>query len=124
MVVHAADAGWRITETDVPYTPRSGRSKVTGTWRGTWHAVRDMSAVLHAPAARPAPVTEPPPRPGAVPQSGSAPAAVPAPPTESPYVPDPGPTARSVERRDGHGGAATSNSAAEGSAAVRAGADR
>lgn len=51
MVVRAADAGWRITEADVPYTPRSGRSKVTGTWRGTWHAVRDMSAVLQEPAA-------------------------------------------------------------------------
>lgn len=52
MVVRAADAGWRITETDVPYAPRSGRSKVTGTWRGTWHAVRDMSAVLQEPAAQ------------------------------------------------------------------------
>ncbi|MDX3584728.1 glycosyltransferase family 2 protein [Streptomyces europaeiscabiei] len=46
MVVRAADAGWRVTETDVPYRPRTGRSKVTGTWRGTWHAVRDMRAVL------------------------------------------------------------------------------
>ncbi|MFJ8076910.1 glycosyltransferase family 2 protein [Streptomyces sp. NPDC096176] len=46
MVVRASDAGLRITEVDVPYLPRSGRSKVTGTWRGTWHAVRDMSAVL------------------------------------------------------------------------------
>ncbi|MFC4032330.1 glycosyltransferase family 2 protein [Streptomyces polygonati] len=49
MVVKAADAGWRITERDVPYHPRTGRSKVTGTWRGTWHAVRDMRAVLGAP---------------------------------------------------------------------------
>ncbi|WP_433887605.1 glycosyltransferase family 2 protein [Streptomyces sp. CA-111067] len=49
MVVRAADAGWRITERDVPYRPRTGRSKVTGTWRGTWHAVRDMRAVLTAP---------------------------------------------------------------------------
>ncbi|MDT0468868.1 glycosyltransferase family 2 protein [Streptomyces gibsoniae] len=46
MVVRAADAGWRVRETDVPYHPRTGRSKVTGTWRGTWQAVRDMSAVL------------------------------------------------------------------------------
>ncbi|MFF4486045.1 glycosyltransferase family 2 protein [Streptomyces sp. NPDC001544] len=46
MVVRAADAGWRVQETDVPYHPRTGRSKVTGTWRGTWHAVRDMRAVL------------------------------------------------------------------------------
>ncbi|NLU68709.1 glycosyltransferase family 2 protein [Streptomyces sp. HNM0574] len=46
MVVRAADAGWRVVERDVDYLPRSGRSKVTGTWRGTWHAVRDMRAVL------------------------------------------------------------------------------
>ncbi|MEU7641309.1 MULTISPECIES: glycosyltransferase family 2 protein [unclassified Streptomyces] len=51
MVVRAADAGWRVAETEVPYRPRTGRSKVTGTWRGTWHAVRDMRAVL---AERPA----------------------------------------------------------------------
>ncbi|MFG2207426.1 glycosyltransferase family 2 protein [Streptomyces sp. NPDC048638] len=49
MVVRAADAGWRIVERDVPYRPRTGRSKVTGTWRGTWHAVRDMRAVLRRP---------------------------------------------------------------------------
>jgi glycosyltransferase involved in cell wall biosynthesis len=46
MVVRAADAGWRIEETEVPYLPRTGRSKVTGTWRGTWQAVHDMRAVL------------------------------------------------------------------------------
>lgn len=132
MVVQAADAGWRITETDVPYTPRSGRSKVTGTWRGTWHAVQDMSAVLHAPAAEPvavalaapAPVAEPAPRTGAASQPGAEPAAVSDPPAEKPYVSDPGPSARSAERRDGHDDAATADSAAEGSAAVRAGADR
>lgn len=45
-VVRAADAGWRIEQVDVAYRPRTGRSKVTGTWRGTWHAVQDMSAVL------------------------------------------------------------------------------
>lgn len=54
MVVRAADAGLRVTETDVPYLARTGRSKVTGTWRGTWQAVRDMRAVLHAPPAAPA----------------------------------------------------------------------
>ncbi|WP_040693630.1 MULTISPECIES: glycosyltransferase family 2 protein [Nocardiopsis] len=48
-VVRAADAGWRITEVDVPYLPRSGASKVTGTWRGTWTAVRDMTSVLREP---------------------------------------------------------------------------
>ncbi|WP_181767108.1 glycosyltransferase family 2 protein [Streptomyces albidus (ex Kaewkla and Franco 2022)] len=46
MVVRAADAGWRITETEIDYLPRTGKSKVTGTWLGTWHAVRDMQAVL------------------------------------------------------------------------------
>lgn len=46
MVVRAADEGWRIHETEIAYRPRTGRSKVTGTWLGTWHAVRDMRAVL------------------------------------------------------------------------------
>ncbi|MEU4876504.1 glycosyltransferase family 2 protein [Streptomyces sp. NPDC021608] len=55
MVVRAADAGWRVTETDVPYRPRTGRSKVTGTWRGAWQAVRDMRAVLAEPPAAAAP---------------------------------------------------------------------
>ncbi|WP_037663624.1 glycosyltransferase family 2 protein [Streptomyces aurantiacus] len=55
MVVRAADAGWRVEERDVPYLPRAGRSKVTGTWRGTWHAVRDMRAVLAEPRVTPAP---------------------------------------------------------------------
>ncbi|MPY47907.1 glycosyltransferase family 2 protein [Streptomyces acidicola] len=55
MVVRAADAGWRVTEHDVPYRPRTGASKVTGTWRGTWQAVRDMSRVLaEEPATPPA----------------------------------------------------------------------
>ncbi|MEU8586024.1 glycosyltransferase family 2 protein [Streptomyces sp. NPDC048664] len=51
MVVRAADAGWRVREHDVPYLPRTGASKVTGTWRGTWQAVRDMSRVLAEPSA-------------------------------------------------------------------------
>lgn len=55
MVVRAADSGWRVTERDVPYLPRSGVSKVTGTWRGTWQAVRDMSRVLREPATPTAP---------------------------------------------------------------------
>ncbi|MFF9391535.1 glycosyltransferase family 2 protein [Streptomyces griseoluteus] len=56
MVVRAADEGWRVTEHDVPYLPRSGASKVTGTWRGTWQAVRDMSRVLrNTPGERTAP---------------------------------------------------------------------
>lgn len=58
MVVRAADAGWRIEERDVPYLPRTGKSKVTGTWRGTWHAVRDMRGVLaERPVAAPHPGT-------------------------------------------------------------------
>ncbi|MYW03384.1 glycosyltransferase, partial [Streptomyces sp. SID3343] len=48
-VVRAADARWRIAEVDVRYLPRSGRSKVTGTVRGTVTAVRDMSLVLARP---------------------------------------------------------------------------
>jgi glycosyltransferase involved in cell wall biosynthesis len=46
MLVRAADAGWRVRESDVDYHPRVGKSKVTGTVRGSWQAVRDMSAVL------------------------------------------------------------------------------
>jgi glycosyltransferase involved in cell wall biosynthesis len=46
MVLRAADAGWRIEEVPVAYHPRAGRSKVTGTVRGTARAVRDMAAVL------------------------------------------------------------------------------
>ena len=46
MVVKAHRAGWRIAEVDVPYAPRVGRSKVTGTLRGTARTVRDMTAVL------------------------------------------------------------------------------
>lgn len=45
-VLLAAKAGWRIAEQDVEYHPRTGRSKVTGTARGTLQAMRDMSAVL------------------------------------------------------------------------------
>jgi hypothetical protein len=46
MVVLAARAGWRIEETSVAYHPRIGRSKVTGTVRGTVRAVADMDRVL------------------------------------------------------------------------------
>jgi glycosyltransferase involved in cell wall biosynthesis len=46
MVLRAAAAGWRIADVDVAYRPRAGRSKVTGTLRGTARAVRDMAAVL------------------------------------------------------------------------------
>jgi len=46
MVVRAAAAGWEIREVAVHELPRRGRSKVTGTVRGTVRAVRDMAAVL------------------------------------------------------------------------------
>ena len=47
MVVKAARAGMRVTEVDVDYAPRAGgRSKVTGTVRGTMCAIRDMARVL------------------------------------------------------------------------------
>jgi glycosyltransferase involved in cell wall biosynthesis len=46
MVLRAAAAGWRIDEMPIPYAPRTGRSKVTGTVKGTMRAVRDMSRVL------------------------------------------------------------------------------
>lgn len=39
-------AGWRILEVDTPYSPRIGRSKVTGTLRGTITAIKDMSRLL------------------------------------------------------------------------------
>ena len=46
MVVKGAQAGWRIHEVPVGYHPRLGRSKVTGTVRGTVRAVHDMAVVL------------------------------------------------------------------------------
>jgi glycosyltransferase involved in cell wall biosynthesis len=46
MAVRAGAAGWRIEEVPVGYLRREGRSKVTGTVRGTVRAVRDMAAVL------------------------------------------------------------------------------
>jgi glycosyltransferase involved in cell wall biosynthesis len=46
MVVRARRAGWRIREVDVPYAPRIGRSKVTGTVRGTLRTVHDMAVAL------------------------------------------------------------------------------
>ncbi len=45
-VLRAGAAGWRIHEVPVPYRPRTGRSKVTGTVGGTARALRDMSRVL------------------------------------------------------------------------------
>jgi glycosyltransferase involved in cell wall biosynthesis len=47
-ITKASDAGWRIEQVDVAYRRRIGDSKVTGTWRGTVQAVRDISTVLAA----------------------------------------------------------------------------
>jgi glycosyltransferase involved in cell wall biosynthesis len=46
MVLRAARSGWRIEEVEVSYRARAGRSKVTGTVRGTVRTVRDMAAAL------------------------------------------------------------------------------
>jgi glycosyltransferase involved in cell wall biosynthesis len=46
MVLRATRAGWTVCEVPVAHHPRRGRSKVTGTVRGTVRAVRDMAAVL------------------------------------------------------------------------------
>ncbi|HVL04780.1 MAG TPA: glycosyltransferase family 2 protein [Acidimicrobiales bacterium] len=48
MVLRAAAAGWRIDELPVVYSPRTGKSKVTGTVSGTMRTMRDMSRVLAA----------------------------------------------------------------------------
>ena len=45
-VLRADAAGWNIVPADVLYTPRLGRSKVTGTARGTVQAIRDMRTVF------------------------------------------------------------------------------
>ncbi len=46
MVLRAAAEDWTIREVDVAYHPRDGKSKVTGTMRGTARAVRDMTRLL------------------------------------------------------------------------------
>lgn len=47
LLLRAGAAGWRIAEVDVEYRPRTGgRSKVSGSVRGTLRAARDMAAVL------------------------------------------------------------------------------
>ena len=47
MVLRASHAGWTIVDVPVAYHERAGRSKVTGTVRGTLRAVKDMSRLLH-----------------------------------------------------------------------------
>jgi hypothetical protein len=46
MVLRAGNAGWRVREVPVPYLARKGRSKVTGTLKGTIGAVQDMRRQL------------------------------------------------------------------------------
>ena len=49
LLLKAGAAGWRLHEIDVDYRPRTGgRSKVSGSVRGTYRAVRDMSKALVA----------------------------------------------------------------------------
>lgn len=47
-IVRAAQADWRFAQAPVDYLPRAGKSKVTGTVRGTAVAISDMSKVLRA----------------------------------------------------------------------------
>jgi len=47
LLLRAGAAGWRITEFPVPYRARAGgRSKVSGSLRGTFRATRDMAGLL------------------------------------------------------------------------------
>lgn len=48
VLLRAAEAGWTVVERPVDYHERAAgtRSKVTGSVRGTWRAVRDMARVL------------------------------------------------------------------------------
>ena len=52
MVLRAAAAGWSIEEVTVSHRAREGRSKVTGTVRGTLRATRDMGRLLAQEALR------------------------------------------------------------------------
>jgi len=47
LLLRAGAAGWRISEVPVPYRARAGgRSKVSGSLRGTFRATRDMAGLL------------------------------------------------------------------------------
>ena len=58
MFLKASLTGWKISEMPVAYAPRTGKSKVTGTVKGTLTAIHDMSVQLQSAAAelRAAPV--------------------------------------------------------------------
>ncbi len=68
LLLRAGAADWRFAETPVPYSRRAGgRSKVSGSVRGTARAVRDMGGLLASPTmprrARAGKSMLPPPRP-------------------------------------------------------------
>jgi glycosyltransferase involved in cell wall biosynthesis len=48
LVLRAAAEHWNVREIDTAYSPRVGKSKVTGTIRGTVTAIKDMSSLLRA----------------------------------------------------------------------------
>lgn len=57
LLLRAGAAGWRLHEVDVAYRPRAGgRSKVSGSVRGTLRAARDMTRLLHGAGSPVAPV--------------------------------------------------------------------
>jgi glycosyltransferase involved in cell wall biosynthesis len=45
-VLKASKTSWKIVEVEIPYSPRIGKSKVTGTIKGLLTAVKDMSKLL------------------------------------------------------------------------------
>jgi glycosyltransferase involved in cell wall biosynthesis len=51
LVLRASQQNWNVLEIDTAYSPRVGKSKVTGTVRGTLTAVSDMSRLLRSTAA-------------------------------------------------------------------------
>ena len=52
MVLRAREAGWRVRNVPVEYREREGRSKVTGTVRGTVRAIGDMGRLLRDQRSR------------------------------------------------------------------------
>ncbi|MCX6499694.1 MAG: glycosyltransferase family 2 protein [Arthrobacter sp.] len=48
MFLKASRRHWRVIQVPVDYAPRTGRSKITGTLKGTLTAVRDMAVQLTA----------------------------------------------------------------------------
>ncbi|WP_309484097.1 glycosyltransferase family 2 protein [Pseudarthrobacter sp. NS4] len=52
MFLKAHHNGWRLAEVPVAYAPRLGKSKVTGTVRGTLTAIKDMKSQLDTASRR------------------------------------------------------------------------